>query len=196
MKTVDTLPPIALRDVIAHGVGGPAQLDDHLTSAVLQSRTTKAMLPSTRRSIDGQLRQAVEATFSRDVVAMLNAGWQATREFGEAASRTAAAPGVTEFVELLSLTIAQSIRPSVRLYVDRRLVMTVELEIMVKAGFNELAAVVRSGALVAIDFGQCTVTVVVCTSSGRQLVERSLTLTSNQRFGLPHPVTLVTPAAR
>lgn len=196
MTTIDTARSLSLREVITEGFGGADHLDDHLTSKVLESRGVSAVLPSTRRSIDGQLRAAVNATLSRDVIALLGAGWQASSELREAARRTASTPDITEFVELLRLTITQSIRPSARVYLDRELMMTVELEIVLEAGFHELTAVVRSGALMAIDFGQCDATVSIRTGAGTPLINRTLSLTSNARLGLPHPIALVTPPPR
>jgi hypothetical protein len=132
----------------------------------------------------------------RDVVAVLGAGWQATREVREAARRTAATPGATELVEFLRLTISLSIRPSVRLYVGRNVLMTLALEIVLDAAFHELTVAVSAGALVGIEFGECVITVSVRTSTGTQLVARPLPLTSNVRLGLPRPIVLVTLAAR
>ena len=57
-------------------------------------------------------------------------------------------------------------------------------------GFDELTATVTSGALVAIEFGRCTVTVSIRTTTGTPLVERALTLSASQRLHLPHPIVL------
>jgi hypothetical protein len=190
MTTIGTTRALSLHDVIAEGVGGPDHLDDHLTSNVLASSRVAVLLPTTRRSIDGRLHEAINAGLNRDVIGVLAAGWQASTELRAAARRTLTTPDVTEFVPFLTLTISQSIRPSVRLFVERDPVMTVELDIVLQVGFHELTAAVRSGALVAIDFGQCTVTVSIRTATGTLLVERTLTLSSNQRLGLPHPIEL------
>jgi hypothetical protein len=190
MTTIGTTRALRLRDVIVEGAGGPDHLDDYLTSNVLESRRVKLLLPTTRRSIDGQLHEAISAVLSRDVIGVLAAGWQASAELRAAARRTITTPAATEFVPFLTFTISQSIRPSVRLFVDRDVVMTVELDIVLQVRFHELTAAVRSGALEAIDFGQCTVIASVRTSTETPLVERTLTLSSNQRLDLPHPIVL------
>ena len=188
--TTSTTQALSLHDVIAQGVGGADLLDDHLASSLHGSKRVAGLLSTTQRSVDGCLHDAINAGLNRDVVGVLAAGWQASTELREAARRTLTTPDVTAFVPFLTLTIAQSIRPSVRLFVERDLVMTVELDIIVHAGFQELTAAVRSGALVAVDFGQCTITVSIRTGTGTLLVERTLTLTSNQRLDLRHPIEL------
>jgi hypothetical protein len=188
--TTSTTRALSLHDVIAHGVGGPDLLDDHLAASLRASGRVTNLLPTTRRSIDGRLHEVINAGLNRDVVGVLAAGWQASAELRAAARRTLSTPGSTEFVPFLTLAIAQSIRPSVRLFVERDPVVTVELDIVVRARFQEVTAAVRAGALVAIDFGQCTITVSICTATGTLLVERTLTLTSNQRLDLPHPIEL------
>jgi hypothetical protein len=194
--TTHTTRSLSLHDVINEGVGGRNRIDEHLTSAMRESRGIKPMLPSTQRSIDGHLREAVDHVLDRDVVAVLGAGWLATHELREAARRTAATPDATELVEFLKLTISLTIRPSVRLYVDREMLMIVELEVVLDTAFRELTAAVSAGALVGIEFGECVVTVSIRASSGTQLVTRALPLTSNVRLRLPHPIALVTPVAR
>lgn len=188
--TTSTTQALSLHDVIAHGVGGPDLLDDHLAASLRASGRVTNLLPTTRRSIDGRLHDVINAGLNRDVIGVLAAGWQASVELRAAARRSLTTPGSTEFVPFLTLAIAQSIRPSVRLFVERDLVMTVELDIVVRARFQEVTAAVRAGALVAIDFGQCAITVSICTATGTLLVERTLTLTSNQRLDLPRPIEL------
>ena len=190
MTTIGATRALSLRDVIAEGVGGPNHLDEYLTSNVTASPRVKELLPTTRRSIDGRLHEAANAVLSRDVIGVLAAGWQASNELRAAARRTLHTPTVTEFVPFLSLTISQSIRPSVRLFVDRDLVLTIELDIALQMGFDELTATVTSGALVAIEFGRCTVTVSIHTTTGAPLVERTLTLSASQRLNLLHPIVL------
>jgi hypothetical protein len=194
--TLNTTRPLTLHDVITQGSDIPADLDDYLNSKIRESDKIMALPPSTRRSIDGQLRAAVDGALRHDLVAVLAAGWQVSSALREAAHRTATTPDVTELVDLVRQTITQDVRPSVRVYLDRDLIVTVEIEIIAQAAFRDLCAVVREGALVAIDFGECVAKVSIRTSSGMPLTERQLTLTSNKRLGLPRPITLVTPTAR
>jgi hypothetical protein len=194
MTTIKTTRLLSLHDVINEGTGGANRLDDHLARKVREAPRLGAALPSTHRSIDGQLHQAIDAALRHDLVTTLAAGWRASAELREAARRSTATPGVAFFVELVTLAISQGIRPSVRLYLDAKLAMTVELEILTRARFFELTAVVVSGALIAIEFGQCTLTVSIRTSTGTPLVERTLILTSDLRLGLPHPIALTTPS--
>jgi hypothetical protein len=194
--TVATARSLSLHDVIAQGAGGPARLEDHLTSKLGFSAAAKAMLPSTRRSIEGELRAAVDGVLRQDVIAVLGAGWQVSAALREAAVRTAPIPDVAELVELVTQTLTQAIRPSVSVYLNGRLLVSVELEIILETAFRDFSAVVRAGALVAVDFGRCVAKVSIRTGAGTLLAERELTLTSNTRLGLPHPITLVKPAAR
>ena len=119
MTAIGTTKTLSLRDVIAEGAGGPNHLDDYLTSNVTASPRAKVLLPTTRRSIDDRLHEATNAVLSRDVIGVLAAGWQTSNELRAAARRTLSTPTVAEFVPFLSLTISQSIRPSVRLFVDQ-----------------------------------------------------------------------------
>src|SRR5262249_13411046 len=74
--TTSTTPALRLHDVIAHGVGGPDHLDDHLAASLRASGRVTKLLPTTQRSIDGRLHEVISAGLNRDVVGVLAAGWQ------------------------------------------------------------------------------------------------------------------------
>ena len=194
--TLDVSRPLTLHDVITYGAGGPGHLDDYLTSEARQPAALQNVPPSTQRSINGELRTALDGTLRHDIIAVLGAGWQASAALREAAHRTATTPGASEFVELITQTITQDISPSAHLYLDGRLLITVELQIAVEVTFHNLCAVVRSGALTAIDFGKCDATVSIRTSAGTPLLKRTLTITSNTQLPLSHPISLLSPAPR
>jgi hypothetical protein len=87
------------------------------------------------------------------------AGWRAHPAFRSAASATAARPGSTELVDLVTHEITSSHRPHVDVEIDGVRVTTVYFDIDVIAKITALTATVRGGRLVAIHSGECEVSV-------------------------------------
>jgi hypothetical protein len=108
-----------------------------------------------RHEVNRQVAVVADGLLELDVVDLLVAGWRKHAALVTAARRTLAAPGGAEVVDLVSHRIRSLHRPDVAVLVDGVRVAKIDFELTVVFEIQALAAVVRTGRLVALRGGRC-----------------------------------------
>lgn len=118
-----------------------------------------------------EIATVVDGLLGHDLGSMLVAGWRKYGALTEAAKRTHDTPGSEEIVVLATHQVTSTYRPHVDLFVDNVKVKTFVLELSLVFDLNGLVAAVRSGDLVTLRGGECTVTATL-SLDGEQLAQR------------------------
>jgi hypothetical protein len=117
-------------------------------------------VPANARPIVGRdLPSAVSSLLGLDLGQVLVTAWHQHRTLLAAARRTQGNPQAVELVPLATHQITTAHRPSVEIVVNEATVLTIHLELSLSLEIEGLAGVVRSGHLVGLQSGRCTVSV-------------------------------------
>jgi hypothetical protein len=154
----------------------------------------RALSASATRAVDREIGVVTDGLLDMDLGDALVAGWQRYTALTEAARRTWASPGGAEVVALATHTVTSTYRPTVDVYVDELKVNTVEVVLTARFDLTGAAAVVRAGDLVALEAGECQVTVTLDVE-GARLAERKAALDPRLVLPLGVPVPLIDKAA-
>jgi hypothetical protein len=126
---------------------------------------------------------ATDDLLNLDLVDVVMTGWRKHAVLAAAARRTAAAPGTSEVVDLATHHITVTQRPYIDLLCDDVRVGRVQLELRLDFTVAGLVAVVRTGCLVAVQAGHCTVAATL-------LIESEQVATRSGHLDLPLAVRL------
>lgn len=139
-------------------------------------------------SVDREVAAVVDDLLALDLGDVLVSCWRKYSALTEAARRTLATPGSEEVVALASHEATATYCPYVDLFLDDIKLTTLEFKLAVTFLATGLAAVVRSGNLVAVEGGDCLATATL-TLEGAPLTERRMhvdpSLVVNLRRGIP-----------
>jgi len=178
------------RDDASGGSGlGHALAGRHVAQPVL--RSSRRLSAAVLGAIDGEIGDLVEGMLDIDIGDALVHGWSTYKQLTESARRTLSTPG-SEVVVLARHQVTSTYRPKVDLLVDRRLAGSIAFEVRLEFDVTGLAAVVRSGSLVALRGGDVTLI-------GTLLLDEETIATQQRRFdpelmvGLDPPVVLTAP---
>jgi hypothetical protein len=130
---------------------------------------------SARPLVERDLPAAVSSLLGPDLGLVLVSAWRQHRALVAAARRTQADPRAAEFVPLADHGITTAHHPSVEIVVNEATVGSVQLELSLSLDIEGLAATVRSGRLVALQGGRCTVSVALAVE-GHEVASRQRVL--------------------
>lgn len=185
--------PLTARDVLfpqQHRGSGSDRLADALRSAEVAEDALPDVARSAHELVEEQIGDVTEELLDVDLGDALVAGWQKYAALRDSARRTLDSPGSEEVVVLARHRISSSYEPSVDLVVDGICVNTFEFDLSVEFDLTGVAAVVRDGALVALQGGECTVTAQL-SLEGARIVRRERTVDLAVVVPLVRPVRLV-----
>src|SRR5689334_8169889 len=180
-------------DVIA---GVAARIADPQTEAALRHRVG-AVGAMALGTVKQDLAPIAARFLDLDLGSVLLTGWKKHRELLAAAARTQSPPTwpPEERVPLAAHDIALAQHPSVDVLVNGQAVLTIRFELAVTITVDALDAFVRSGWLVGIGAGRCTVKIAF-SAQGTELGTREIVL--DPRFAVPlgQGITLGVPLPR
>jgi hypothetical protein len=143
-----------VRDLFFDGV--PGQPVDALTQLMREHGTSVGRFPP--GLVEVARRELADATtgfMSANLADVAAAGWKKCDALKTAARYTCDHPGSKELVSLTTHKIASRHRPSVDLYLDGKLIATIEIALEVALTVSGVIAVVTRGRLTAIQSGSC-----------------------------------------
>jgi len=152
-------------------------LDEH---GVLGSLDTALGLvaQTTREAAGDQVAAVADGVLALDLGDLVVAGWRKQGQLAAAAERTAANPGTSELVELVTHRVSSIHHPYVELLVNDVRVTTVNFELDLEFEVKALVATVRAGHLVSLHSGDCDLSATL-TAEDIRLASR------RQQFSLP-----------
>jgi hypothetical protein len=152
-------------------------LDEH---GVLGSLDTALGLvaQTTREAAGDQVAAVADGVLGLDLGDLVVAGWRKQGQLAAAAERTAANPGTSELVELVTHRVSSVHYPYVELLVNDVRVTTVNFELDLDFEVKALVATVRAGHLVSLHSGDCDLSATL-TAEDIRLASR------RQQFSLP-----------
>lgn len=142
-------------------------------------------------AIDTEIGDIAEDMLDIEVGDALVHGWSKYTLLTESARRTLSTPG-SEVVALARHQVTSTYRPKVDLLVDRRLVGSIAFEVRLDFDVTGLAAVVRSGSLVALRGGDVVLKATVLLY-GETIAQRQARLDPELIVRLDPPVALTRP---
>jgi Protein of unknown function (DUF2510) len=158
--------------------GAPGQPVDAMTQLLREHGTSVGPFPPVL--VDAARRELADATtgfMSANLADVAAAGWKKYDALKTAARNTRDNPGSRELHSLITHKIASLHRPSVDLYLDGRLIATVEIQLEVALTIAGVIAVVTGGRLTEIQSGSCT-------ASGSLAVQGVNMITRQRKFDL------------
>lgn len=147
---------------------------------------------SARPIVRRDLPSAVSGLLGLDLGLVLVSAWRQHRALLAAARTTQANPGAVEVVPLATHRITTAHRPYVEVVVNEATVVTLHLELSLSLDIDGVAATVRSGRLVAVQGGRCTVSVALGVEgqevASRQgvIIDPAVTVSIGQGIALLH----------
>lgn len=161
-----------VRDLFFEGVAGAPV--DTLTQLMRERGMNVGPFPPALLNVARhELADAATGFMSANLADIVAAGWKKYSALKTAARNTREHPGAKELVSLTTHRIASRHRPSVDLYLDGKLIATIEIHLEVALTIAGVIAVVREGRLTEIQSGSCT-------ASGTLAVQ-GITLMGRQR---------------
>jgi hypothetical protein len=133
---------------------------------------------TTREAAGDQVAAVADGVLALDLGDLVVAGWRKQGQLAAAAERTAANPGTSELVELVTHRVSSVHHPYVELLVNDVRVTTVNFELDLAFQIKALVATVRDGHLVSLHSGDCDLSATL-TAEGVRLASRS------RQFDLP-----------
>jgi hypothetical protein len=112
----------------------------------------------TRAAAAGEAAAAAAGLLDTDLIGLLVAGWRVHQDLTAAASRTLAAAGSVELVDVATHQVTVTQQPAVSVLVDGRRVATLQLGLSVVFDVSVLVAGISAGRLVALHSGRCDIT--------------------------------------
>lgn len=178
--TSSTLPaPLTVRAFL-FGDGTGADTAEAVGRAFREQGVAEAALRGVRhlsaagaQLVDREVGKVVDNLLAFDLGDVLVSCWRKHRALTEAARRTLATPDSEEVVTLAAHQATATYCPYVDLFVDDVKVTTLEFKLAVTFLATGLAAVVRSGELVALEGGDCLATATL-TLNEAKLAERRM----------------------
>jgi hypothetical protein len=165
-----------VRDLLFDGV--PGQPVDALAQLMRERGTIAGVFPPGVADVARrELADATTGLASVNLADVAAAGWRKYGALKQAARRTRDNPDSKELVALTTHEIASDHRPSVDLYLDGKVIATVEIELKVALTIAGTIAVVRQGRLTEIQSGSCT-------ASGSLAVQGLDMVKSQRKFDL------------
>lgn len=144
-----------VRDLFFDGV--PGQPVDVLTQMMRERGTNVGRFPP--GLVECARRELADTTtgfMSANLADVAAAGWKKCNALKKAARYTCDHPGSKELVSLTTHKIASCHCPSVDLYLDGKLIATIEIALEVALTVSGVIAVVTRGRLTEIQSGSCT----------------------------------------
>jgi hypothetical protein len=157
-------------------------------------RALSAITPDVLAAVEAEVATALTALLEVGLGDLLAQGWQRYRRLREAAAATLA--GGKQVVALDSTRVTSTQHPSVELSLDGAPVGRVDLDLTAEYDLHGVVAVVESGALTALRFGECDVTVTFAVRPVGTVLQRRRTFSVGALAPMREPVPLVGPARR
>lgn len=132
-------------------------LDEHEVID-LQDRRFSKLTAITARALVGIVAEASQHLFDVDLIALMFTGWRKYSALVDAAERTLGPPGDSELVQVAAFDVTLDAGPYVDLFIDDRVVGTVEFDVSVEFAIQALVATVERGKLTALHSGACDIT--------------------------------------
>jgi hypothetical protein len=152
-------------------------LDEHGVLGSLDS-ALGLVAQTTREAAGDQVAAVADGVLALDLGDLVVAGWRKQGQLADAAERTAANPGTSELVELVTHRVSSVHHPYVELLVNDVRVTTVNFELDLEFEIKALVATVRDGHLVSLHSGDCDLSATL-TAEGVRLASTS------RHFDLP-----------
>lgn len=121
-------------------------------------RTVRHLSDAGRAELWRRFSDAVMEILDLDVIVLVVRTFQTYGDLIAAAERTVAMPASVEIVQLFTVPVPWTTNATVELLVDGTPRLTIRFELSVVLGIS-VEAVVKGGRLIAVQNGQCTVTV-------------------------------------
>lgn len=180
MSLATTISPMTARSLLAEG--GMTDLGRSLAESHAFDDAKGELSKAGDALLDGaraEVASMVGGFLGLDIATMIVAGWRKHRELLDAAVRTKGTEA-SEVVSLATRDLSLVQHPTIEVYLDKTMIKLVTFELRVTVSATGLAGVVRSGNLVGLTTGTCTITV--------SLAAASKTLATAKRVIDPHLV--------
>jgi hypothetical protein len=141
-----------------------------------------------RAAVERELSAALSRLLEQDLGHLIVAGLRHHPKLEAAARSTAADPNAVEVVQLMNQQVTSSHHPYVDIVVDGDKLATVHFDLDLTFDIDTLAATVRSGLLVNVESGHCTVTLALGCEHYPVITRQAqldLTLTIQTGNGIP-----------
>ena len=152
-------------------------------------RALNALTSDVLTAVDAEVAAAVAELLEVGLDDLFAQGWQRYRRLRDAA--TTSLTGTKQLVPLDSTRITANQHPSVELSLDGVLVGRVDLDLTAEYDLHGVVAVVESGALTALRFGECDVAVTFAVRPVGTVLQRRRTFSVGALAPMREPVPLV-----
>ncbi|WP_138998316.1 hypothetical protein [Rhodococcus zopfii] len=187
--------PITARTVLLPGVppdrsaAAVADVLGRLGAVRAAVRALNAITPDMLAAVDAEVATAIADLFEVRLEDLFAQGWQCYRRLRDAA--TASLGGGKQAVPLDSTRITSTQHPFVELSLDGAPVGRIDIDLTAEYDLHGVVAVVESGALTALRFGECDVTVTFAVRPVGTVLQRRRTFSMGALAPMREPVPLV-----
>lgn len=195
--TSTTSPPEALRTVwdVVCTDDGIDELSKRLADSQLRARALGLVATASRAAhqvLDGKLLGGFTQLLQRlDLASLVIEGWRTYTKLIEAARRSRSTPEQPEKVVLSTHQIISAHHPTIDVIVNETQHYTVRLTLTITFDFRLVRAVVKDGALVAVESGSCLVRVALGVEDVPGEIKRERELPAAAVIRLHSPIPLL-----
>jgi hypothetical protein len=191
-----TTPLTARTPVASWLLPAPRDAQIQLDRVVMQKRTAdeqrarplRTLSAVARRALIEEIEAKLRLVMSDALVDLIFCGWRTYGAVKQAIEKSRSQPGVDQIVPLRNHTITAARQHNLDINVDSCPVMTLSVQLVVRAQLYDAVAVARDGQLVAVRSGQTKADGTV-TVEGVQVAQRTMTFPLTAQLALHSIVT-------